>query len=145
MPQALPCSAPGQGLHQPAGLVVGSAALRHRSVAGPCRAARLQGGSCVTSLVAAHPSHRASLSFPSRNAKTGPIAVSSTSRRTCPSSCPLAGDQGCYAEAGFHTRLHWDRLSPGATGFSAAAVTAVLVDGNDRVIAQRRTVVGGEA
>lgn len=69
----------------------------------------------------------------------------STSRRTCPTSCSLAGDQGCYAEAGFHTRLHWDRLSPGATGLSAAAVAAVLVDGNDRVIAQRRTVVGAEA
>jgi hypothetical protein len=68
-------------------------------------AARLQGGSCVTPPVAAAESHRASLSFPSDNGKTGPIAVSSTSRRTCPSSCPLAGDQGCYAEAGFHTRL----------------------------------------
>jgi hypothetical protein len=71
--------------------------------------------------VAAAESHRASLSFPSDNGKTGPIAVSSTSRRTCPSSCPLAGDQGCYAEAGFHTRLHWDRLSRGESGFPAAA------------------------
>ncbi|MFM7548302.1 MAG: hypothetical protein ACKO8I_05405 [Cyanobacteriota bacterium] len=66
-------------------------------------------------------SHRASLSFPSDNGKTGPIAVSSTSRRTCPSSCTLAGDQGCYAEAGFHTRLHWDRLSRGESGLPAAA------------------------
>ena len=93
----------GKGCTNQPGWSVGSAALRHRSVA-------------------AHPSHRASLSFPSRNAKTGPIAVSSTSRRTCPSSCSLAGDQGCYAEAGFHTRLHWDRLSSGATGISAAAL-----------------------
>ena len=92
---------------------MGSAALRHSLVAGPCLAARLQGGSCVTPPVAAAESHRASLSFPSDNGKTGPIAVSSTSRRTCPSSCPLAGDQGCYAESGFHTRLHWDRLSRG--------------------------------
>ena len=90
-------------------------------VAGPCLAARLQGGSCVTPPVAAAHSHRASLSFPSDNGKTGPIAVSSTSRRTCPSSCPLAGDQGCYAEAGFHTRLHWDRLSRGESGLPAAA------------------------
>jgi hypothetical protein len=65
--------------------------------------------------------HRAALSFPSSNAKTGPIAVSSTSRLTCPSSCSLAGDQGCYAEAGFHTRLHWDRLSAGRVGTTAAA------------------------
>ena len=45
-------------------------------------AARLQGGSCVTPPVAAAESHRASLSFPSDNGKTGPIAVSSTSRRS---------------------------------------------------------------
>ena len=74
---------------------MGSAALRHSLVAGPCLAARLQGGSCVTPPVAAAESHRASLSFPSpsSNGKTGTIAVSSTSRGTCPSSCPLAGDQ----------------------------------------------------
>jgi hypothetical protein len=71
--------------------------------------------------VAAAESLRASLSFPSDNGKTGPIAVSSTSRLTCPSSCPLAGNQGCYAEAGFHTWLHWDRLSRGESGFPAAA------------------------
>jgi hypothetical protein len=71
--------------------------------------------------VAVHPSHRAALSFPSGNAKTGPIAVSSTSRLTCPSSCPLAGNQGCYSEAGFHTRLHWDRLSRGQVGATAVA------------------------
>ena len=62
-------------------------------MAGPCLTARLQGGSCVTPPVAAAESHRASLSFPRDNGKTGPIAVSSTSRHTCPSSCPLAGDQ----------------------------------------------------
>jgi hypothetical protein len=71
--------------------------------------------------VAPAESHRAALSFPSSIVKTGPIAVSSTSRLTCPSSCPLAGDQGCYAEAGFHTRLHWDRLSRGQVGATAAA------------------------
>jgi hypothetical protein len=71
--------------------------------------------------VASAESHRAALSFPSGNAKTGPIAVSSTSRLTCPSSCSLAGEQGCYAEAGFRTRLHWDRLSAGRLGSTAAA------------------------
>jgi hypothetical protein len=88
-------------------------APRHRGGAGPCLSARLQGRFCVTPPVAAAESHRASLSFPSSKGKTGPIAVSSTSRHTCSSSCPLAGDQGCYAEAGFHTRLHRDRLSCG--------------------------------
>jgi len=100
---------------------LGAAALRHWLVAGPCLAARLQGRSCVTPPVAAAKSHRASLSFPSDNGKTGPIAVSSTSRHTCPTSCPLAGDQGCYAEAGYRTRLHWDRLSRGESGLAAAA------------------------
>jgi hypothetical protein len=99
--------------------MLGSAALRHWLLAGPCLAARLQGGSWVTPPVAAAQSYRASLSFPSSTGKTGPIAVSSTSRRTCPSSGPLACDQGCYA-GGFHTRLHWDRLSRGESGLAAA-------------------------
>ena len=60
------------------------------------------------------------MSFPSGNAKTGPIAVSSTSRSTCPSSCSLAGDGGCYAAAGYRTRLHWSRLSEGRTGMAVA-------------------------
>ena len=111
----------GKGFTSQPGWTLGSAALRHRGGAGPCLSARLQVGSCVTPPVAAAESHRASLSFPSDNGKTGPIAVSSTNRQTCPSSCPLAGDQGCYAEAGFHTRLHWDRLSRGESGFPAAA------------------------
>lgn len=71
--------------------------------------------------MAAAESHRASLSFPSDNGKTGSIAVSSTSRHTCPASSPLAGDQGCYAEVGFHTRLNWHRLSRGESGLQAAA------------------------
>jgi hypothetical protein len=38
-----------------------------------------------------------------------------------PLQLPLAGDQGCYAEAAFHARLHLDRLSRGESGFPAAA------------------------
>lgn len=78
--------------------------------------------------MAVHPSHRAALSFPSGNAKTGPIAVSSTSRHICPSSCPLTGTQGCYAEAVYHTRLHWDQLSAGATGVQAEIFVAQVRD-----------------
>jgi hypothetical protein len=69
----------GKGFTSQPGWTLGSAALRHSLVAGPCLSARLQGGSCVTPPVAAAESHRASLSFPSDNGKTGPIAVSSTS------------------------------------------------------------------
>ena len=102
-------------------MVSGAAALRHQAVAGPCLAARSGAGPCASSMATAtttscSTSHRAALVFPSANGKTGPIAVSSTSRSTCPSYCPLAGDQGCYAEAGFHTRLQWNRLSTGKSG-----------------------------
>ena len=47
----------------------------------------------------------------SSNAKTGPIAVSTTSRDSCSPSCPLFGN-GCYAETG-PLRLHWDKVSDG--------------------------------
>jgi hypothetical protein len=47
----------------------------------------------------------------SSNAKTGPIAVSTTSRDSCPATCPLKGS-GCYAESG-PLRLHWDKVSDG--------------------------------
>lgn len=36
----------------------------------------------------------------SRNAKTGPIPVVTASKDTCPTSCPLKGGNGCYAEHG---------------------------------------------
>ncbi len=42
----------------------------------------------------------------SSNAKTGPIAVSTTSRDSCPNTCPFLGS-GCYAEAG-RVRIHWE-------------------------------------
>ena len=73
-------------------------------------------GTAAAGAAAADALHRAALSFPSGNAKTGPIAVSSTGRSTCPASCSLAGEGGCYAEAGFRTRLQWQRVSDGRTG-----------------------------
>jgi len=47
----------------------------------------------------------------SSNVKTGPIAVSTTSSDSCPSTCPLKGN-GCYADSG-PLRLHWDAVSEG--------------------------------
>lgn len=41
----------------------------------------------------------------SSNAKTGPIAVSTTSSDSCPPSCPLI-DSGCYAKGG-PLAMHW--------------------------------------
>lgn len=52
----------------------------------------------------------------STNSKTGPIAVSTTSRLSCAPGCPLAGKDGCYAEAGYHTRIHWDAVTRGDRG-----------------------------
>ena len=47
----------------------------------------------------------------SSNAKTGKIAVSTTSKDSCPATCPLKGN-GCYAETG-PLKLHWDAVSDG--------------------------------
>jgi len=51
----------------------------------------------------------------SRNKKTGPIPVTTTSRATCWDGCPLF-EESCYAEVGFHSRLHWDRVDRGERG-----------------------------
>lgn len=56
----------------------------------------------------------------SKNAKVGPIPVTTSPRRTCPDACPLKA-QGCYAEAGFYTRLHWNRVDAGKAGIAWAA------------------------
>lgn len=45
----------------------------------------------------------------SYNRKTGNIPVATSSRSTCPVSCPFKNN-GCYADGG-KLRLHWDRVS----------------------------------
>lgn len=50
----------------------------------------------------------------SRNEKTGPIPVSTTSADTCPPSCPFRNN-GCYAAYG-PIKLHWDAVSLGERG-----------------------------
>ena len=52
----------------------------------------------------------------SSNAKTGPIPTTTSPRSTCPPSCPLVGDGGCYAEAGYYTRMNWDAVDAGNRG-----------------------------
>jgi hypothetical protein len=56
------------------------------------------------------------LSPVSGNAKTGPIAVSTSSRATCSPSCPFLGN-GCYAESG-PLLLHWRKVTEGLRGVS---------------------------
>jgi hypothetical protein len=60
------------------------------------------------------------LTLKSSNDKTGPIPVSTTSRVSCPATCPLAGDGGCYADAGYYTRMHWDAVTAGTRGLPVA-------------------------
>jgi hypothetical protein len=55
--------------------------------------------------------HYYHLTTKSSNAKTGPIAVSTTSQDSCPIDCPLA-TSGCYAKSG-PLKLHWDKVSAG--------------------------------
>lgn len=58
---------------------------------------------------------RARLVRVSSNRKTGPIPVSTTSRESCPNSCPLY--TGCYA-AGGPLKIHWDKVTSGEQGDS---------------------------
>lgn len=50
----------------------------------------------------------------SRNAKTGPMAVTTTSANTCPPNCGLRRN-GCYAESG-PLAIHWRAVSEGLRG-----------------------------
>lgn len=52
----------------------------------------------------------------SANKKVGPIPVTNSHRGTCPPSCPLIGEGGCYADGGYYTRLNWDKLDAGKRG-----------------------------
>ena len=56
----------------------------------------------------------------SGNSKTGPIPVTTSSKSTCPASCPLM-DNGCYADNG-HLALHWRRVSDGSRGCTLDAL-----------------------
>lgn len=55
----------------------------------------------------------------SGNSKTGPIAVSTSSKTTCPDSCPLKSKNGvkglCYAELG-HQAINWNKITKGERG-----------------------------
>jgi len=53
----------------------------------------------------------------SRNAKTGPIAVTTTSAETCPDACPLKASGACYAKFG-PLAIFWQKVNNGAAGYS---------------------------
>jgi hypothetical protein len=58
--------------------------------------------------------YHVALTLKSRNAKTGPIPVSTTTFDTCPSVCPLQGS-GCYAETG-PLALFWRKVTEKRVG-----------------------------
>lgn len=60
----------------------------------------------------------------SRNAKTGPIPVSTTSASTCPDSCPFKNN-GCYAAYG-PLKLHWDKVTSGERSLPWADFLAAI-------------------
>src|SRR5215475_5956357 len=56
------------------------------------------------------------LSEVSKNGKTGPIPVSTTSHNSCPPTCPLMKN-GCFGD-NFPLSLHWDKVSSGERGMN---------------------------
>ncbi len=64
------------------------------------------------------------ITFRSRNQKTGPMPVVTSSRDTCPRHCPLR-DEGCYARHG-PLGWHWTALDEGRTGHDLDTLLAHL-------------------
>ena len=56
------------------------------------------------------------LTLKSANSKTGPMAVSTTAKASCPDRCPLK-KAGCFADGG-PLQLHWEQVSQGKRGVS---------------------------
>jgi hypothetical protein len=56
------------------------------------------------------------LTVTSKNEKTGPIAVTTSSKYTCPDVCPLK-KKGCYADSG-PLQLHWELVTNQKRGVS---------------------------
>ena len=69
---------------------------------------------------------RVSLTLKSRNAKTGPIPVSTSSNDTCPAVCPLK-DQGCYAKYG-PLGMYWAKVNGGTAGATWGEFVAQIAE-----------------
>ena len=70
--------------------------------------------------------YQVSLTLKSKNGKTGPIPVSTTSAQSCPPICPFQGS-GCYAELG-HVAMEWRKVNSGAKGGDWDAFTAQIAE-----------------
>ena len=62
----------------------------------------------------------------SKNAKTGPIPVSTSSKLTCPDACPLK-KSGCYATTG-KVNIHWLAVTRGERGLPWAGFVQAIKD-----------------
>lgn len=67
------------------------------------------------------------LTAKSANAKTGPMAVSTSSKATCSPSCPFLPQHGggCYAQSG-PLNLHWLKVTAGERGSDFATFLSQL-------------------
>jgi len=63
----------------------------------------------------------------SSNSKVGKIPVTNSHSGTCPKSCPMI-TKGCYARAGYYTRLNWDKIDAGERGGSWADLCDTIAD-----------------
>jgi hypothetical protein len=54
------------------------------------------------------------LTLQSSNSKTGKIPVSTTSKQSCPPTCPFS-EGGCYA-LDYHLNMHWNKVTSGERG-----------------------------
>lgn len=70
--------------------------------------------------------YRVALTLKSRNEKTGPIPVSTTTAQTCPAACPLA-DKGCYAKGG-PLAIFWRGVTEGKFGMAWREFCAAVAD-----------------
>lgn len=70
-----------------------------------------------------------------RYEKLGYVYTTTVARQSCPESCPLRLDGGCYAE-GNTARQHWDVLTDAAEGLDALDLARAEAAAIDRVAAR---------
>lgn len=61
----------------------------------------------------------------SRNEKTGPMPVTTSSAETCPDACPLKASGACYAKGG-PLGMHWAKVSRAERGDTLADALAKI-------------------
>jgi hypothetical protein len=66
------------------------------------------------------------LTLKSRNEKTGPIPVSTTTASTCSPACPFM-NEGCYAKGG-PLAIHWRKVTQGLAGMPWADFVDQIAD-----------------